>query len=128
MPIQIISFLIHCLSAKAGQLKGSLLANHPSYCVSEPARSIFNHIPIAPTTPAVQSSQQSEPWWLFAPTSLTPIDIEGAERSCFEFKVAQYQSDIVPWSALWAYCMSRDRHFSSLSVDRLLVLNYMYDM
>ena len=106
--------LLECKSLS--NMKGSLLANHPSYCVSEPARSIFNHIPIAPTTPAVQSSQQSEPWWLFAPTSLTPIDIEGAERSCFEFKVAQYQSDIVPWSALWAY------HMSGTDISLLLVL------
>ena len=45
-------------------------------------------------------SPQSEPWWLFAPTNLTLSDtegfshkfdlsdIEGAERSCLEFKVA----------------------------------------
>ena len=30
------------LVQKHEQLKGSLLANHPLYCISEPARALFN--------------------------------------------------------------------------------------
>ena len=47
------------------------------------------------TLPAVQCSQQSERGFLFAPTSLTLRDIEGAERSCFEFKFVQYTTTAI---------------------------------
>ena len=46
MPIQIISYLIHYMSLieckSMDKLKGDLLANHPLYCISEPARALFN--------------------------------------------------------------------------------------